>query len=257
MKNHIFTEQPHRPINYLVLGFAIMQLIFIVAILFSVFGMPNSDAILESDLVAKPHITINNLRSVIPNLPDSSQTLIEYDLFELIKNNVSNVDISTTAELRANSIKTYYFPYQQINYVSAIVDLPELQQSYHIFHEYSDSENNPYLSPNSSTITLCLGDEEKKIYPDFTCKDIYDPKTRYAIVANYINYFDFNYFSASLNLDNPDTIIIGPSSYDNDKNTETQYINETKNAVESLGFSPDHFKYYVRTASDINYDNLK
>lgn len=256
MKSHNLSEQPRQPINYLVIGFVIMQLIFIAAILFSVFGTPNSDAILESDLAARPHVTIDNLNSAIPNLPASSQTIIEYDLFEIIKNNISEVNINTAAELRTNSIKTYSFPYQQINYISAIVDLPELQQSYHIFHEYSENENNPYLSPNSGTITLCLGDEEEKIYPDFICKDIYEPNTRHAIVANYIGYFDFKYFSAFLYFDNPDTIVIGPASYDNDKSTEDQYINEVKNAVESLGFSPDSYKYHVRTAADIDYNNL-
>ena len=69
-----------------------------------------------------------------------------------------------------------------------------------------------------------------------------------------MDYLSFDDFSVYLD---SDTIIIDPSvTYDNDEATKSRYVEEVKDTIDSLALPSDYYKYYVRTAADINYSNL-
>lgn len=84
-----------------------------------------------------------------------------------------------------------------MNYLSAIVDIPNLEQSYWFYNEYSNDKNNQYIEYYKSFRIFYLAESQEIIYQGFNCKDDFGLAGRRELVSDLITYFNFNDFSPS------------------------------------------------------------
>lgn len=239
-----------------VVVFVVIQIVFIVFVALSLARLLRSDKISYDDTKEIPVAKIDNLDSVTHGDYFGSTRSLEMTLFELAVRNSAGNNISTSVEafIREDSIREVYFENKDVNYFSAIIDIPELEQSYWFYNEYSNDKNNEYIDYSKTYRLFCLDDSQEKIYPDFGCEDGFGLKGRPEIVSDLITYFEFNYFSASYSMsDNSTMIKIYPHSLNIDEETKQSYIQQTRDAVYSLGISPDLFAYRVMGPGDIDF----
>ena len=240
-------------VNHLLLAFVIFQAIFfIVAIGLINSQLGQSNEIEEGNYKAQPHIYIDNLSESIPSFPSEYVDIVQSLLLYIVQNNNSNINLADSkAEVRDGAVYQYYFSRPNISYTSAIIDIPAISQSYQLFFQYSNDEQNEFLDPNDSVVFLCIKDPSNIIYPDFNCKDTYSQKTRNAIAAKYLQFFKFDQFSAGIESKNYNLVNIFPNNFSYvDKDT---FLKETKQAIQSLGISPELFEYHIMRPEDITY----
>lgn len=242
-----------KKVSPIVILFIMIQLLFIVLLVISFLNLRQSDG--ATDRKNEPKVTIDGLTAKIKDFPNSYTDDIEHSLTETIELNVDNFNISNVeAVIRDNSLKVKDFYDYGFKALSVIVDIPNLEQSYQIFYKYSTDYENIVDSAyyDNPRAVLCLSEEMDKIYPNFKCQASYPQETRFKIVADYLKYLDFNYFSAFTD-DSLTKIIINPTEYSPTDEEKASYLQETKNAIESLGISPEIFTYEVSSPSDLTY----
>ena len=237
----------------LTLAFIAFQVIFITAITTSLISQLNrSDKIEEGNYESQPYIHIDNFSETIPEFPPEYIDVTQALLLNIAQNNDPNINLSDAkAIIRDGAIYQQYFSLPNINYISAIIDIPAISQSYQLFLQYSGDEQNKYLNPNDLITFLCIKDTSYIIYPDFNCEDIYSQETRKVITYTYLPFFNFNQFNAGINSKNYSQVNIIPNNFD--QVDENLFLEETRRAINSLGISPDLFDYYIYKPEDINY----
>lgn len=237
--------------------FIVIQIIFIIFLIISISGLYKPDEITDDDPDRIPVATIDNFASVVSENYPENVKLIEATLFDLILRNSPGEDISTSvnATIRENSIKTVYFEKQNLNYFSAIVDIPEIEQSYWFYSEYSSEEPNQYIDYSKFYRIFCLEDSQEILYPDFNCQDDFGLNGRYELVSNLISYFEFNDFAPIYTYERGfNQIEISPYTFDElAASTKEAYIRQVKDAIDSLGIPPDIFTYNVMNPEEIKY----
>lgn len=244
-------------INYPLLILILFQLVFIITTIISVAPLLNKDdKIAAGDYAEQPSVTITNLAQAIPSFPSKNVEELQHLLLNIIQVNDPNINLANTkAEIRNGGVLEHYFSLPNLNYVSALIDIPKISQSYQLFLQFSDDEHNKNLDPNGSIIFLCITNPTNIVYSDFNCTDIYNQTTRNAIVEKYLNYFEFDGFAPIYHFENgSNNIEISPYSFSelNDDTKET-YIQQVKDAITSLGISPDIFTYTVMPPEDVRY----
>lgn len=202
-----------------------------------------------------PAIPIFSLSSEIKDLPDTSVQPIESALHDaVILNNDIVFDVKKSdTKIREGTLVNRYFEKQNIHYINFVVDIPSLEQSYQIFHEWTDDYTNPNYLINRATMAMCVP-EKLATYSDFECIDNYDNDGQKQIVSEFIKYSDFQYFTPFIKQqDYNGTVYINPINLDADKETTEEYVNQTKEYIDSLGISSDIFNYKVLQPEDINH----
>lgn len=240
-------------INYPIVIFVIFQLFLVITAIMSIISIVNKgDKIDPDDFSIQPSIKIANLTQTISDFPESNIDILQSLLLDIAQTNDSNINTrEAQAEIRNGTATSLDFPLQNLHYYSAIVDIPEISQSYQFFYQYSKDPDNKYLDPNDSIAFLCVKDLTQIIYSDFSCIDTYSQLTRNSIVAKYLNFFNFSGFGAGVDSNNSSQInitILDPSITD-----EIQAIAEIQQTVQSLGMSPDLFQYNVLPQKDFTY----
>ena len=138
-------------------------------------------------------------------------------------------------------------------FLTATIDVPDLEQSYQIFYEYYGGEIEWEPDLHEFLVISCLYDSDRIIYPDFDCKDRYGQEMYNSIVARYINQFSFDQFSAFVKDNDFSTVQINPIKENPTPEEKESYIKETKAAVESLGVPAETLQYYVLQPNDYTY----
>ena len=247
-----YMTQPNIP----VIIFIVAQIIFIVLLAISMPKLFQSDEINDEDPSRIPVATIDNFTSSVPEGYSGNARLIEETLFQLILRNSPNKDISKSIStvIREGSVKTVYFDEQNLNFLSAIIDVPDLEQSYWLYNEYSGDKNNQYIDYSKSYRLFCLEESQEILYSNFDCKDDFGIAGRYELISDLIKYFDFNDFSPSYSSEQKtNEIKIYPHDFNIDDAIKESYIQQTKGAIDSIGISPNLFTYHVVNPQDINY----
>ena len=234
-------------------AFIVIQIIIFIVIIATIIWvssdkLPNDDA---TRYARMPELTIKDLAKKAPILSEKDVANIQKKLFKIVSENTSSIDVDKIeATIRNDETHAQDFNGKS-KYINMIVDISSLKQSYEVFFS-----SNAIIDPDVSTFVLCLDEHSEVVYKDFKCKTTDNAAIREKIVTSYLKYFKFEYFSAYISADDPETIIISPSiTYDNDEETKAKYIDEVKSSIESLGLPSDTHKYYVRTAKDVNYEN--
>ena len=229
--------------NSIFISFIFIQLILIIFLAVSIPQLFSSDRIDDNNINLQPQVSITNLSNDISNLRADNISHIQRALFDVVEQSYSEASTSLAASLRTDTIKTFNFKRQNINYFTAILDIPEINQSYQIFYGYSDTENK---APNDFISILCAPDT-------INCEDLDSQPSHFDIAARYLEFFNFDNFSVFIKRDEPSKIYINPIKYsitDGDKKT---YLQEIKGIIQSLGISPDLFTYEIIQPSDLNY----
>lgn len=243
--------------NKLAIGFIIIQVVFIVFLAISIPQLSQPDEVNDEDPSRIPVAMISNFDSVVPENYSGKVNLIETTLFQLILRNSLDGEISKSVDVvvREDSVKNVYFKNQNINYFSAIVDVPDLEQSYWFYSEYSDDSNNRYIDYSKAYRIFCLEDSEEILYPNFECEDGFGLNGRYELVSDLISHFEFDGFAPLYSYERGfNEIGISPHTFDElSDSTKELYIQQVKDAIASLGVSPDIFTYYVLNPDEIRY----
>lgn len=237
-----------------VVVFIILQAVFVIFLIITIVQLPKSNKVDYEDVINSPAVSISNYSDALPSDYNGESIGLRTTLFNLILRNSPDRAISGSidARIREDSIKKVFFEEKNLNFYSAIIDVPEIEQSYWFYSEYSSNDGNQYIDYSKSYRFFCLDDAQEKIYPDFGCKDDFGLVGRYEIVSKLLSFFDFDYFNLSLPTANgAHKIKIKPTNYDIDDVTKESYIQQTRDAVASLGVLPDYFEYYVMGPADI------
>ncbi len=248
----MYNEKPE--INYLSIFFFFAEAIFIIILISIIPNILGTSNITISP-TSQPVATIENLRSTLPEVSSDIEDTIERNLYALLLHNSTSgtlVNSATSASVQEDSIRRNNFDTRGVNLVSATIDVPALRQSYSFFYGYPQEGNSNY-----QTFYTILCPTTTGTYTDFTCRSSStDNNTKETILSTFLSYFDFDYFSATLDSSNQNRIIISPSvTYNNSESTKNDFIKEVKAAVDSLGIDSSSYEYYVRSAADIDYEN--
>ncbi len=234
--------------------FIIIQIVFIIFIVLSFLSVNQDDKI--DNRSEQPKASIENLNSEEANLPDNFIDDIQHSVTEAIELNADNFDPSNlNISVRDGSLKVVDFSQYSFKALSAIIDIPSLEQSYQVFYKYpSTGDSNEIVSTNNNPrAVLCLDDKSEIIYSNFSCQDSFPSNVRLRIVADYLKFSDFNTFSASINEEEFNRINISPAATNFTEQEKTSAIAQTKAFIESLGISPDLFEFHIITQEDLNY----
>lgn len=216
-----------------------------------------SDQIYSGDYDRQPRIAINGLDNISPSLPSGDQENIERNLFTAVEKNSTVINSTNiTANVRDNTvIAQNIFGKYGLSYLSLIIDLPELNQSYRLFHEYDSTAEKWTFNTEEFLIITCLNDSDEIIYKDFNCKDQYGPTIYNGIAIKYLDNLSLGNDAFSLSVDDEDisTLYITPAE-DVSAKTSQQYIEQTKNKVKSMGIPPNIFEYKITDTSNLTHD---
>lgn len=240
-----------RQINYPLLIFIILQIIFVITGIATIVSQFSQESTINpDDTSALPHISITNYSQSITNIPKDRQDYIQSSLLNIASINQPDINMGDAkANIREGSVRERNFPVQNVSYASAIIDIPELSQSYQLFLQYSKDKYNRNVAPNGTIILLCLTDPADIIYPNFSCTDIYTQNTRNSLVEQFIKFQQFDGFIAWV--EDYDTVVIVPNDF-NQIESE-RFIADAKDFVYSLGISPDLFNFRIMQAEEYNF----
>ncbi|MBR0372684.1 hypothetical protein IJH72_01945 [Candidatus Saccharibacteria bacterium] len=242
--------------NYLLITFIFIQIIIIITAIVSLSRIPK-DSIRTDEYVSEMSVSVTNISEIFPDVPENNIKNLKNDLYELMKKNNTDVDLSVDdAQIRTGSEHTYYFEKNGVNYYGAIIDVPSLSQSYQFFYEYLDSEKDGTLAGGKEQgAMLCLENEEDVIYPEFDCKNnLYDSSSLKFIVNRYLALMEFNLFSARVDSKNNSRIVVYPTSSEATQSNSRTYIKQVKDFIQSLGISPDIFTYDYIASDNFTYN---
>lgn len=157
-------KKPIININPITVGIIVLQIFFIILMVFSFWNFFNQKE-------PSVNMEVAGLVQEIPGLPNRGKDDIEYNIYKAVsRNSVSNEIQKKGVYIREGSLVNDYYENMDIHYVGFIADIPDIRQSYKVVYEWSDDKDNEYLSPDYSAVTMCL-DESQLIYGDFNCSD--------------------------------------------------------------------------------------
>ena len=248
-------ENKPKTLNPIMVAFIALQLILIIVVTISIIKI-NNDNIIKDDqeyYEAQPGMRITGLNSGDFDLIDGDIEYMEKSLLQLIAYNDPKISVrNTVSEVRDGSIKSLQFNGGEIRLLSAIVDVPSIEQSYHFFYVHPSSGDIYYISPDESIFVFCLEQSEGIRYQNFDCVDPPHNTNRNMIAAEFLNYFDFENFDVSVSEDFG-KIFIDLYEFETEKNKIDAYIQETKDTVEAMGISADVFIYEIRQPVEETY----
>lgn len=232
----------------------VAQVIFIIVIVSIIVLNSKNERIEQANYDRQPFVEIENIKTQLPSIPDEYSRIIEQVLAETIALNTEEYSMSNSkATIREGTFNALTFESINSVYYNAIIDIPDLQQSYQVYAAYSINEKEPSSASYYTRYILCQDNYSEKIYPDFDCQDLYGADARRIIVSKYLDLFSFEYFSPYLKDNDLSTIYINPINSQIDETTKESYIQETKNAVSSLGISPELFSYNILIPNASDY----
>lgn len=248
-QNNLTKIQQYIQQNPIIIGiFCFSQIVLVIILIFIVNSVnKNSFEISNTE--------ISNLTQEIGQLPADSIEAIQIGLFDAVELNQGTLQSieKSDATIRENSLIEKYYEKQNIHYVNFIVDIPSIEQSYQIFHEWTDNKRNPYLLVNRSTIAMCVL-EEHVIYENFDCKDSVNKNGQRVIASEFLKYEIFDQFSVFTKTeDNHRIIYINLVNINDDDSAKQSYIQKIKETIRSLGISPDIFDYHILMQDELNY----
>ena len=217
-----------------------MIIIFVAISLPQIF---KSNEITWNETERQPQIIIKDLSESDPDFGSDNVSILQNELFNVISQADFSIDSVKEYSIVPDSFKTLYFDYYQTKFVSFLIDIPELSNQYQIFYSYSFPSGE---APDMFISILCSPESKD-------CTDAKGQTSRNKIVSDYLGYFDFEYFTAYMDEDSTPTITISPIDLNATETTKKLYINKIKEAIQSLGISPDLFKYKVLTQADMTY----
>lgn len=149
------------------------ELVIIALVIFSVINSLKSNNEKKESL--QYNVEISNFRQEISNIDKDGLKDIQFSLYDaawLNNDNLSSSD-AINATIRPESVKKQNFKEDNIYQVYFIIDLPDLKQTYQVYHVYSTAKKyNSKLPINYRTLVYCPK-ESQKVYSGQVCRDRY------------------------------------------------------------------------------------
>lgn len=200
--------------------------------------------IISSIINRPPSLKINNLSVYTKDTPSDTRDTLFESLYNIAKENTSDEIPSSGAMVRNSSFNSTYDGEDKATYVSFIVDIEKIRQSYLVQYEWSKDNSTDNLS-STSVVISCLTKEEDIIYPDFKCKDdfSFDPEVDdpYLYIEQKLPYsFNINdtTFTAVADNDNKSIILFIDTC---SSSARTNSIEKFGSWVSSFGINPEQF----------------
>lgn len=234
--------------------FIIIHLFLLLILIFLTRTLLQDDYVKSNDYDRQPFITIDGLTDITPKLPVSSIDAIQRKLLDSIQNNIDDINTaSTTAAVRANSVRIHpHLSESGLNYLSVIIDIPELRQSYKLFYEYDSESADWKPNPHELFLITCLNQADQILYSDFSCYDSHGPKIYNGVIAKYIRQLFSDDFSLYISNTDISSLYIRPfKTVQFPQNQD--YVTQAESIIESMGVPSSIFTY---TITDTSYPNL-
>ena len=238
----------------IVIIFIFMEILIIVLIIASAQSLSHND-------FQTPNIPVSSFQQELDNMPNGSKEAIQSSIYSAIALNGGTISSigDSDAKIREGTLINHYFQDINMNYISFIVDIPSIEQSYWVFHEWSSDNNNKKYMINQSTMVSCPV-KQQIIYYNFDCEDKYNGRSQNIVAKEFFPEIkkesdDFTEFNAFVDSENSSRIIIDAIHQNPSESTKKSDLEKVKSAVESLGISPDLFEYYFLQPSDITFHN--
>ncbi len=245
----------HAKANYLVLLAIILQIVFTVFIVASLLNNTRSDEVETKEYMSRASLPVSNIFEVFPDFTEDGAKELNNSLYEMAKLNNSEINLATEATIRSGTEHAYFFEKTGLNYYSAIVDIPNLEQSYRFFYEVFNREKEEKMqaSGKERSMIICLNNEEDIIYPDFNCKNgSYDQSSLIYLVKRYLSQIDFDSSIARMDNNGNIKIFVYPSNSRMVPPEDSTVIGQVKDFIKSLGIRPDIFTFEVVNSGGIS-----
>lgn len=243
-----FDTKERKKINPLVLMFIIIQVMVFAILAFIANGIFAGSADENVGGEDQRRIESNGLAENLDWLSVQDIEEVEKALFKKMKMNSIGMQVENVgAVVREGSTRTLRMEENGSDFLSFVVDLPDMGQSYRVYYAYPET----IFDSENLAIALCLDSFDEKIYAEFNCVDMEeDEEGRVMIVATVVEGIEYNDFWVNVDEDlRQIRINVLPAVEVNDE-VRSRYISEVKQIVENLGVSPGMFEYKVMTPDD-------
>lgn len=233
-------ENPYK-INPAILIACVFQIIFMV-----VAGTIIYNSLTPKVEVAK--IGIDNYSSVDLNLnlTDTQKSVIEGQLASIVALNNADNTLSYGAEIRAGSTHDVFIDNYNIHFLSSLIDIKELGQSYRVIYRWADQYPNPNVPINYSTMIFCPHKNEL-IYADFDCHDNFNGRGAEIVLYQLLYnqpFMDFTVATDGNATTGVEKIYIMPMASDDAAKSAAEQT--LRSWLANLGFNLDDFPYTFR-----------
>lgn len=241
-------EGPLIKINLIGVILVMTEIVFLVimAILFVRVG---------EDQYVDGKVGVDGLEWQLSGVSENSLKTMDALLYDAISSNSQSFQniSSRGAIIRSNSLidMRLDFADESVRYLSFMVDIPDIKQSYRAYYGYIEPEYSDEYLNNVIGIGMLCPSSDEMIYDDFGCSESIGGVNRNDIVAKYLKYSGFDEFIAYVDPEDAEKkhIKIVAKKYDYTDSEGEKYLQETKEFVESLGVSPELFEYTVEPVS--------
>ena len=144
-----------------------------------------------------------------------------------------------------------------LRYVSFIVDIPKIKQSYRVYYDdYDEIDENDISGRAPEVLVACLNGSDEMIYEDFDCKDDYNDLARYYVVRGYEEFGNEQgdggykvYLSGDKRYDGSvqSETYVEITAYCGDADAEKKAVDGVSKFFKELGFDLNDFKYKIVT----------
>ena len=251
-------NQSYTKINPIVVIAVLIQLLFIVLVIATINNVLNA----EQD---NPKVSIDNYSQVENSIElegnvgnNLKKDILGRAIYRTVSMNYDGNLKNSGANVREGSMRSLYLDDYDYQYMSFLIDLPDIEQTYRVVYRQGD-DNTPgglFGIDDYNAIVFCPR-EADLIYEPFDCQDGFGTTAMDSILMTLIRYSEFDGFAVNPVIDlktgNIETIEIVVES-NNEKQQEAA-VNKVKEFLESVGMNPDDYTYSVGNEFS-HYDNL-
>ena len=157
----------------------VVAALVIAQLLFTIFMIVCFQNVLADDIV-ELGVEIDSGVSVLGDIPQEEKNVLEHYIYQAVsKNTTSNNIQKNSIVVRDGSVVKKYDENFDLYFINFVVDLPETQQAYMVFDEWSGSGSYEYISPNDPVHIICLDNVECSDDEDEIQKFINETLRRY------------------------------------------------------------------------------
>ncbi len=138
----------------------VVAALVIAQLLFTIFMIVCFQNVLADDIV-ELGVEIDSGVSVLGDIPQEEKNVLEHYIYQAVsKNTTSNNIQKNSIVVRDGSVVKKYDENFDLYFINFVVDLPETQQAYMVFDEWSGSGSYEYISPNDPVNVVCYEEAE-------------------------------------------------------------------------------------------------
>ena len=225
-------DQSYTKINPIIVIAVIIELLFIFLVIATVNSILNS----EQDT---PKVAIDNYSQIENGIElegnignNLKRDVLGRAIYRTVSMNYSGNLKNSGAKVREDSMRSLYLEDYDYQYISFLIDLDDLQQTYRVVYRQGDSKTpSGLLGIDEYNAIVFCPKEEDLIYESFECHDEFGTVAMDSILMTLIRYSEFKGFAVNPIIDaktgNIETIEVVVES-DNEEQQESAITQEPR-----------------------------